>query len=233
MTADRRTIQPSIQKLAGQPFQHGQHICAVYDTAEEQLAVAACYIADGLERDERCLYVAGSEEELDRLRARLRANGVDVEAAEAGSALLLRTSEQTHLEDGRFDAERMLKLLNDGIEQALDAGFTGLRTCGDMSWLLDAPPGVHQVIEYEAVLNQLFRNAHASGCVSTTARDSPRLWSPRPAWPRTRRWWSAGAIYPTRSTNRRPSSLDIVEGHPGSARDTNARMRTCGAVRGL
>lgn len=152
-----------MQKLAGQPFQQGQHICAVYDTPEEQLAIAACYIADGLQRDERCLYVAASDDSLDCFRTSLRALGVDVDATERSTALLLRTSDQAHLQDGHFESERMLKMLNESIEKALDDGFAGLRTCGDMSWLADTPPGAHQVIEYEAVLNQLFRNVHGLG----------------------------------------------------------------------
>src|SRR5688572_31725419 len=82
-----------MQKLAGQPFQQGQHICAVYDTPEEQLAIAACYIADGLQRDERCLYVAASDDSLDCFRTSLRALGVDVDATEQRTALLLRTSD--------------------------------------------------------------------------------------------------------------------------------------------
>jgi hypothetical protein len=88
---------------------------------------------------------------------------VDVDATERSTALLLRTSDQAHLQDGHFDSERMLKMLNESIEKALDDGFAGLRTCGDMSWLADTPPGAHQVIEYEAVLNQLFRNVHGLG----------------------------------------------------------------------
>ena len=152
-----------MQKLGGLPFQQGQHICAVYDSPEEQLAVAAHYIADGLQRDERCLYVGDSEPALNRFRVQLRGLGVDVDAAEAGTALLLQTSSQAHLLDGYFDSERMLKMLNDGIEKALDDGFAGLRTCGDMSWLVDTPPGAHQVVEYEAVLNELFRNVHGLG----------------------------------------------------------------------
>src|SRR5687767_15588274 len=87
------------------------------DTPEEQLAIAACYIADGLQRDERCLYVAASDDSLDCFRTSLRALGVDVDATERSTALLLRTSDQAHLQDGHFDSERMLKMLNESIEK--------------------------------------------------------------------------------------------------------------------
>lgn len=58
--------------------------------------------------------------------------------------------------DGRFDSERMLRMLNEAVEAALNDGFAGLRTCGDMSWLLDDAPGTQHVVEYESLLNQFF-----------------------------------------------------------------------------
>lgn len=50
----------------------------------------------------------------------------------------------------------MLRMLNEAVEAALNDGFAGLRTCGDMSWLLDDAPGTQHVVEYESLLNQFF-----------------------------------------------------------------------------
>jgi len=144
-------------------FRQGEHICVVYYTADEQRAVAAEYLADGLRRGERAYYVADTRAALDRFHAALTALGIDVEEALRTTALLEATHAEAHLGDGRFDSERMLRLLNEGIEAALNAGFVGLRTCGDMSWLLSEPPGAEQVVEYEALLNQLFSSTRACG----------------------------------------------------------------------
>jgi hypothetical protein len=152
-----------MQRISGTEFSQGQHICAVYETAEEQCAVAAAFITDGLHRRECCLYVAESDSALDRFRLQLAACGMDAFTAERSGALLLLTSGHAHLADGRFDPERMLRMLNDAVEQALNDGFAGLRTCGDMSWLLADAPGTDQVTEYEAVLNQFFRNVRGLG----------------------------------------------------------------------
>jgi hypothetical protein len=152
-----------MQVIGGDTFRQGQHICAVYDTAEEQVAVAVAYVADGLAKHERCLYVADSGNALDWFRAELRKGGLDADAMEASGALLLSTKDRAHLAEGRFDSERMLRMLNDAVEQALNDGFAGLRTCGDMSWLLDDAPGSDQVVEYEAVLNAFFRNVRGLG----------------------------------------------------------------------
>lgn len=144
-------------------YQQGQHICTMYDTREEQLAIAASYVADGLAANERCLYVADSLEALADFRRTLAAHGVNVVAEEFSGALLLLTSDSAHMQDGGFDTERMLGMLNEAVEAALDAGFRGLRTCGDMSWLLRAAEGSEHVIEYEALLNQFFPTVRAIG----------------------------------------------------------------------
>jgi len=144
-------------------FKPGDHVCALYDTREEQIAVATAYVADGLNRGERCLYVADSPTALYMFCESLDRFGVDSRSAVDRGALLLATKHEAHLVDGRFDCERMLRLLDDAVEKALNDGFVGLRTCGDMSWLLDNAPGSNQVLEYEALLSQFFQNVRAVG----------------------------------------------------------------------
>lgn len=144
-------------------FSQGDHICVAYDSPEEQLAVAVAFISDGLRRNERCLYAADSQKALGAFRAALTAAGFDAAAAEREGRLLLLTKDLAHLQQGRFDCERMLQMLNDSVEAALNAGYLGLRTCGDMSWLLDNAPGSEQVVEYEALLNQFFASVRALG----------------------------------------------------------------------
>ena len=51
---------------------------------------------------------------------------------------------------GSFDPDRMIAMLHQAVEDALDAGFTGLCAGGDMSWLLDETPGSEWLVEYEA-----------------------------------------------------------------------------------
>ena len=144
-------------------FKRGEHICALYDTAEEQLTVAAEYVAEGLRAGCRALYVASSRAALARFRRALMDQHIEVVPMESRGALVLGIHDDFHLSDGRFDTERMLGLLNKAVEDALDDGFTGLRACGDMSWLLSDPPGAEQIIEYEALLNEFFHGVAAAG----------------------------------------------------------------------
>lgn len=154
-------------------FKQGDHVCAFYESESEQLDVATAYVVEGLRRGERCLYVADSLAAIGRFCARLDAAGVDSRDAVERGALLLKTKAQAHLTDGFFDCERMLRLLDDAVEQALNDGYVGLRTCGDMSWLLDSAPGSNQVIEYEALLSQFFQNVRAVGMCQYDRRRIP------------------------------------------------------------
>ena len=109
------------------------------------------------------MYVAQSDAALKRFRAALRRAGIDADEAVRKGALVESTHAQMHLADGHFDCERMLRFLDDAVESALNQGFKGLRTCGDMSWLLVERDGREQVRDYETLLNQFFRNTRAAG----------------------------------------------------------------------
>ena len=150
---------------------HGDHICCLFDTDEEHLEIAARYIADGLRQREHCLYCGWSSDILRGFRDRLGQEGVDVDAMVKRGALTLATSTDLHLAGGRFDSEWMLRLLSDKLETVMNAGFTGLRTCGDMSWLLDEPAGAENIVIYEALCTQFFANSRAVGmCLYNRAR---------------------------------------------------------------
>ena len=154
----------------------GDHICCLFDTDQEHLDVAARYIADGLRQREHCLYCGWSPAILQGFRERLAQEGVDVDAMVAKGALTLATSTDVHLAGGRFDSESMLRLLNDKLEAVMNAGFAGLRTCGDMSWLLEEPPGIENVVIYEALCTQFFQSSRAVGmCMYNRARLPPGL----------------------------------------------------------
>jgi hypothetical protein len=51
---------------------------------------------------------------------------------ESRGALLLRTHDEVHLADDIFGLREDARLLNQAVEDALNDGFAGLRTCGDM-----------------------------------------------------------------------------------------------------
>ena len=140
----------------------GEHICAICDSEEEQLATAVAYLADGICRGQRCLYIGANRDALLRFRTALSATGLDAAVLCERRALIELTHEDTYLAGGEFNIDRMLRMLTESIEQAAADGFSGWRGCGEMSWLLTGAPGSEQVSAYEALLNGFFSGTRAS-----------------------------------------------------------------------
>ena len=155
-------------------YKQGDHICSIYDTEDEQFAIASEYLSDGLRNGERCLYAADSRATLNRFRSALAAADIDVADALRRRAFIEATHAEVHLAGGRFDCEQMLRLLNEAVETALNDGFKGLRTCGDMSWLLMECEGREQVRDYEALLNPFFKNVRGAGMCLYDRRRLPK-----------------------------------------------------------
>jgi MEDS: MEthanogen/methylotroph, DcmR Sensory domain len=153
-------------------YQQGDHVCTLFRSREEQLSAAIEYIQQGLNRNERCLYVC-SEQTPDEFRAALATAGIDVAREEAKGALILLTKESGHLEGGSFSPSHMISMLRNAVENALKDGFQGLCAAGDMTWLLDDAPGSEQLAEYEALLNHFYRNNRALGLCQYNRRRLP------------------------------------------------------------
>jgi PAS domain S-box-containing protein len=136
--------------LAG--LKTGDHLCLIYETADEQFAAVVPFIGDGLARGERCLYVV-DDRAADEVVGALSAAGVNVEHEVRRGALRILTKRDAYLKSGTFDPRRMITLLRRSTAEAVAAGFTGLRVTGEMTWALGSERGVGRLIEYEARLN--------------------------------------------------------------------------------
>jgi hypothetical protein len=133
-------------------YQQGDHACAFYASPHEQFSAAIEFFHGGLSRGERCLYICC--EPVDAIRAALARALVDVDAEERRGALVLSTKHDFYLKDGTFDPDKVFSSIYDIVEEALNAGFSGVCGAGDMSWLLESFPGSDRILEYEARLTQ-------------------------------------------------------------------------------
>ena len=132
------------------------HLALIYESEEEQFAAAAPFVQQGLERGERCMYIADENTEAEVLEA-MRTRGVDVDAALESGALTLYTKQDTYCRGGGFDPDEMIAFLADAVEEALEE-YEGLRVTGEMTWVFDDEPRIEDLVEYEGKLNCLFPN---------------------------------------------------------------------------
>ncbi len=137
-----------------QKVSYGAHICNIYHDHQEQSAVIVSFLAQGIERNERCLYIADQQAQ-QNVSAGLRERGVDVGSCRARQQLLFPTIEETYLRDGFFSPLRMLELIQEAHYGALRDGFQGLRGSGDLSSVTEYSPRSARVLDYERQLNVL------------------------------------------------------------------------------
>src|SRR3712207_2163635 len=85
----------------------GDHVCLVYEDATEQVATLVPYVKLGLERRERCLYVA-DDEAIGEVTRYLQNAGVDVGEETARGALHLLTKREAYLRFGYFNPDEVV-----------------------------------------------------------------------------------------------------------------------------
>jgi signal transduction histidine kinase len=138
-----------------------RHKCLIYDGhPSEQLSVIVPLLIDGLAEGRRCLYL-GDPEMVAMVEAALASRGVDV-AHETTRGALVFSSDRAHLAGG-FDPAAMVEMLVWLIDEAVRDGFQGLCATGDMRWELGTDENFERVLEYEALLEQVFRTKPLSG----------------------------------------------------------------------
>ncbi len=139
-----------------------RHKCLIYDgDPSEQLPVVVPLLQDGLRENWRCMYL-GSPSSVEMMTSALDRRGVDLEREQRRGSLLL-SSDRGHLVGGDFDPDAMIDGLVAGIDEAVKDGFVGLCATGDMRWELGEDHNFERLLEYEARLEQVFRERPLRG----------------------------------------------------------------------
>jgi hypothetical protein len=139
-------------RFAGAPLGAKRHICAFFQSPEEEYEVLLPFIKEGFERGEKAFHVVGPRQREDHVR-RLESAGIDLEAARAHGQFDFYDWEETYLPGGHFDQDRMLAMWRDTLQSASEKGFPRTRLVAHMEWCLEDREGVNDVLEYEARYN--------------------------------------------------------------------------------
>ncbi len=161
-----RTLQDALPGLS-----HGDHCCLLFQTPQEQIDITVPFLALGLERHERTVFV-GPDAAIARLKEGLLGLGLDVDEARRAKRLLM-TSERDYLDGGRFKTEKMLSFLQQAYEAAIAEGFTALRAAGDVSWQVGPERNFQDVVYYETLLDLFFIGKRMVGMCQYPHGDCP------------------------------------------------------------
>jgi hypothetical protein len=133
-----------------------RHQCLIYDgSPAKMLPAIATQIKLRLDENFRCLYL-NSPTMVAGIRSYLYVTGVDVGYEEAKGSLIL-SSDQSHIKKGHFDADLVLQMLEDSMNQALSDGYQGLWATGDMTWEMGPDRNLEKLLDYEWQLEKLFQ----------------------------------------------------------------------------
>jgi hypothetical protein len=139
-------------RLAGAVLDRSRHVCAFFNSKEEEYRVLLPFIRQGFEQGDKAFHIV-KEGHRPEHRRRLEQAGIDVEAAERKGQLEVRRWEDAYLRDGHFDQNRMLALIEEVLRAGKAQGYPLTRLVANMEWALEDRPGVEDVVEYETRLN--------------------------------------------------------------------------------
>lgn len=143
-------------------FKHGDHTCVFYHSEDALMEVLTPYIAEGLNRGERCFCVQKPRVR-KRLLSDLRALGFPTDDLLERGILEIQSAKKVYFKKGRFDPHAMMDMLMQSLNQALRSGFTAFRTAGDLTWVLEDHDEFDRLIAYEGLVNAYYPTRRAIG----------------------------------------------------------------------
>ncbi len=151
-----------------------RHQCLIYSgPPSRHLPALANTMREKLAQNYRCLYL-NSPAMVAGLRSYLAAAGVEV-AHEVAKSRLILSSDRSHLTNGSFDIDLMLKALENLLKNALRDRHKGLWAVGDMTWELGMETDPARLLEYEWRLEKMFhQHPELSGICQYHADTLPR-----------------------------------------------------------
>src|SRR5438093_1660555 len=148
------------------------HLCSIYESPQEHYAVAVPFIRIGLDRGEKCIYIA-DDGTVGDVRQAMQSEGIDVERATASKALVLATKEQAYLEHGSFHPDWMFTFWKEATQLAMSEGFSALRATGETEWVLRGGRGLERWMEYESRLTHTLSESNCSALCQYNRRLFP------------------------------------------------------------
>ncbi len=138
--------------VGGRPLGSARHICAFFHTKEDEYRALLGFIKEGLSQREKAFHIVDANQR-EQHRQRLLQEGIDVAKAEGSGQLQVACWEDAYLQDGHFDQDRQIRLIESVLRAGRDQGFPLTRLVANMEWALEEKAGVEDIVEYESRLN--------------------------------------------------------------------------------
>jgi hypothetical protein len=150
---DMETADRSLKVAGGTLGQH-RHVCAFFNSMDEQHRVLRSFIVDGFDQGDKAFHLVDPERREEHLR-RLADAGINLQEAMGTGQLEVRPWQDGPLHGGRFDQDTWLASFEQVLRSGPAAGFGQTRFLAHMEWALVDLPGVEDLIEFETHVNRV------------------------------------------------------------------------------
>jgi hypothetical protein len=135
-------------QFTGTTSGQNRHICAFFNSVDEQHRVLRPFIKNGFDRGAKVYHYVDPGLREEHLRW-LADAGVDVPEAMGTGQLEVQPWQDSTLRGGRFDLDAWLTSFEQLLKSGPTAGYAQTNFMGHMEWALVGLPGVGDFIEYE------------------------------------------------------------------------------------
>src|SRR5919198_148628 len=147
MAADDRSLQ--VDGSAS-----GQHICAFFNSIDEQHRVLRSFVTDGFNQRDKAFHLVDPERREEHLTW-LAESGVDLQDAMGTGQLEVWSWQDGPLRGGRFDQDSWMASFEHVLQSGPAAGYAQTRFLAHMEWALVDLPGADDLIEFETHVNHV------------------------------------------------------------------------------
>jgi ABC-type transporter Mla MlaB component len=131
--------------LEARSYEHGDHVCWVFDSAEDLRVGAAEFLTDGAERGEQLLFVGDGDLGLGELVA--------------SGQLTVTSADSLYEPDGSFDVDDQVDRYRSLTQRAIAAGRTGFRVAADATPLVTDADDRQAFLSYELAVDRYIAGA--------------------------------------------------------------------------
>ena len=143
-------------RLGGSVLGDHRHICAFFNSREDDYRVTLPFIEEGFDRGDKAFHVVDPARRLDHLE-RIRAAGIDTDAAIRSGQFELLGWAETYLSYARFVPTEHLGFAEQCVQKARSEGYPVCRVITQMEWVVEHPEDVDLLLEYEARATDLWQ----------------------------------------------------------------------------
>ena len=151
-----------------QKFDQGAHICQIFSSDEERQESLLNYLVSGINNHEKTACFTEKEKK-ENFVEYFAKHGIEYEKKEHSGDFLLLKSTEIYFENGKFEPENMLELLENFYKSSTT--YNGARVIGEIVPDIEHVEGGARLLEYESKVSLLQKKYPVTALCQYDARE--------------------------------------------------------------